>query len=450
MGNPVLPTIEAALHTDQATVTWVLTAYLLSASVCTPIIGRIGDKVGKDRALVATLVALTLGSLVAALASSMGLLILARVIQGAGGGVLPLTFGIVRDEFPEVKVSGAVSVLASLVAVGAGAGLSLGGPIVSWLGYRWLFLLPMAVTAAAAVAALLVVPPSPSRSPGRISVLSALLLSGWLVALLLGVSQGNHWGWTSGRVVGLFAFAAVLAGTWLIVESRSVSPLVDLRVMRLTPVWTTNGVAFLVGFGMYSLFAFLPLFSQTPRASGYGFGSSVTQSGLLMLPQTATMFLVSLGSAWAMRLLGPKVVVSGSCLIVSGAVAALSVAHDQEWQVIAANAAVGAGIGLVFASLASVVVAAVPPEQTGVASGMNTNIRTIGGSIGAAVTASIVTWHPLPTGFPRESAYTMGFAVLAGVMLTAAACGLAIPRMRAYQLSDQRGGRTEAAVQFPD
>ena len=105
MVNPVLPTIQAALHTDQATVTWVLTAYLVSASIFTPIIGRVGDKVGKERMLVVALGALAVGSLLAAVAGTIGVLIVARVIQGIGGGVLPLTFGIIRDEFPREKVA---------------------------------------------------------------------------------------------------------------------------------------------------------------------------------------------------------------------------------------------------------------------------------------------------------------------------------------------------------
>src|SRR6202453_3012054 len=105
---PVLPTTHAGLHTSQNTVTWVLTAYLLSASIFTPIMGRLGDMWGKERMLVAALIALTLGSVLAALTGSIVIMIVARVIQGIGGGVLPLAFGIIRDEFPVEKVAGAV------------------------------------------------------------------------------------------------------------------------------------------------------------------------------------------------------------------------------------------------------------------------------------------------------------------------------------------------------
>ena len=109
---PVLTTIQAELGTDQQTVTWVLTAYLLSASICTPLLGRVGDVVGKTRMLVLCLVLLSIGSLVAALAPNVGWMIAARVVQGAGGGVLPLSFGIIRDEFGE-RMNSALSVLAS-------------------------------------------------------------------------------------------------------------------------------------------------------------------------------------------------------------------------------------------------------------------------------------------------------------------------------------------------
>src|ERR1700761_4551926 len=111
---PVLPTIEAGLHTSQNTVTWVLTAYLLSASIFTPILGRLGDMTGKKRMFVVALLALAIGSLLAAVAPSLGVMIIARAIQGIGGGVLPLAFGIIRDEFPNAKVPGAVSLIASL------------------------------------------------------------------------------------------------------------------------------------------------------------------------------------------------------------------------------------------------------------------------------------------------------------------------------------------------
>ncbi|MCZ4498071.1 MAG: transporter [Marmoricola sp.] len=426
---PVLSTMQVSLHTDQTTVTWVLTAYLLSASVSTPIIGRIGDKVGKERMMVAALVALTIGSVVAALATTIGVMIVARVIQGIGGGVLPLAFGIIRDEFPEEKVPGAVSLIASLMAVGAGAGLVLAGPIVSVLSYHWLFWIPALVTAAAAVATVVFVPESPVRTPGRISVLPAVLLSAWLVALLLALSEGQSWGWTSDRTLSLIAAAAVLAALWVLVELRSDSPLIDMQMMRLPAVWTTNLVALLVGFGMYAAFGFLPEFSQTATGHGYGFGASITESGLILLPSSVTMFFLGLYSAPAARRLGAKTVVVVGSLIVALSMGVIALAHDHIWQLALASGILGTGVGLVFACLSNLIVAAVPAHQTGVASGMNANIRTIGGSIGGAVMATLVTSKVYPDQVPHESGYTHGFLALMVAMLVCAVVALAIPKV---------------------
>ena len=425
--TPVLPTIQASLHTDQNTVTWVLTAYLLSASIFTPIMGRIGDMIGKERVFAATLIALAAGSLLAALATNVTVMIVARAIQGIGGGVLPLAFGIIRDEFPREKLNGAIGTIASLTAVGAGLGIVLAGPIVNALNYHWLFWLPMIMTIAAAIAAFVLVPASPTRTPGRISWLPAVLLSAWLVALLLALSEAPVWGWGSSKVIGLLVLAAVLAVAWVEVERRSATPLIDMTMMRRPAVWTNNLVALLIGVGMYAVFAFLPEFVQTPSAAGYGFGASITQSGLILLPSTVTMFLIGMAAGGLARRIGAKTVVLLGCLIGGVSMALLAFAHSEQWELYIATAIMGIGFGLAFAAMSSLIVAAVPAAQTGVASGMNANIRTIGGSIGAALMASIVTSHAGPGGLPRESGYTNGFAMLAVALGVAAVAALLIP-----------------------
>ena len=237
---PVLTTIQHDLHTSQSTVTWVLTAYLLSASIMTPILGRIGDMTGKKRVFVGTLLALAVGSVMAALAPSIGVMIVARVIQGFAGGMLPVAFGIIRDEFPSERVPGAVGVIAALAAVGAGLGIVIAGPIVSALDYHWLFWLPLILTAITAVCAIALVPESEVRAPGRISWLPAVLLSGWLVALLVALSEAPDWGWGSGAVLSLLAAAVILAGAWVAAELRATTPLIDMKMMRTTAVWTNN------------------------------------------------------------------------------------------------------------------------------------------------------------------------------------------------------------------
>jgi EmrB/QacA subfamily drug resistance transporter len=426
---PVLPTIQAGLHTTQNTVTWVLTAYLLSASIFTPIIGRLGDKLGKERMLIVALAALSVGSLLSALAPSVPVMLVGRVIQGVGGGVVPLAFGIIRDEFPKDKVPGAIGVIAALAAAGAGLGLVLAGPIVGALNYHWLFWIPAILLAVATLAAKLVVPASPVRAPGRLSWGAAALLSGWLVALLVPVSEAPSWGWGSGRVLGLLAVAVLLAAAWALVESRSSHPLIDLQMMRVPAVWTANLVAFLFGIGMYAVFAFLPEFLQTAPSHGYGFGVGITHSGLILLPLSVMMFAFGSASGpLTIRFGGKAVLLAGSSISVVPFVL-LAVAHAAQWEIVLAMALMGAGFGLAFAAMSNLIVQAVPPAQTGVASGMNANIRTIGGSLGAAVMSSIVTASD-KGGVPTEAGYTHGFVLLTVTAATAALAAVLVPSAR--------------------
>ena len=440
---PVLTTVQHQLHTTQDAATWVLTAYLLSASIMTPILGRVGDMAGKERVFVASLAALAAGSLLAAVASSIGVLIVARVVQGFGGGVLPVAFGIIRDEFPAEKVPGAVGVIASLTGVGSGLGIVLAGPIATTLGYRWLFWLPMILTILAALAAILFVPRSPVRSPGRISWVPAILLSAWLIALLVALSEAPAWGWGSAPVTGLLAAAVAGCAGWVAAELRARTPLIDMAMMRQTPVWTNNLVALLIGVGIYATFAFLPEFVQTPAAAGYGFGASITRSGLMLLPSAVTMFASGMLAGRLTAQLGGKPLVIAGCLTGTASMAILAFAHHQQWEIYVSTALMGLAFGLAFSAMSALVVAAVPDSQTGVASGMNANIRTIGGSIGSAAMASIVTSHLAPAGggpllLPTESGYTTGFAALAGSLLLAALASLLIPAAR--RLSPAEGG----------
>ena len=434
---PVLPLIQHDLGTDQGTVTWVLTAYLLAASVATPIVGRIGDSFGKKRTLVAVLAVFGLGVALAGLASSIGLLIVARAIQGVGGAILPLGFGILRDEMPPHRLHSSISTTAAILAVGGGLGVVLAGPITSALDYHFLFWIPLVLVVAAAIAAHIAIPESPHRSQARLDLVPAALLTGWLVALLLAVSQGGDWGWTSTTTIALFAIAIVLAAAWVRSELRSSSPLVDMQMMRIPAVWTTNLVAFLFGVCMYSMLGLLPQFLQTPPSAGYGFGASVSESGLFLLPMTVVMFVFGLlASRTAARYGSKRVLIAGAALTALPFVL-LAWGHGERWEIYLASAGLGSGLGFAFSTMSNLIVAAVPRHQTGVASGMNANIRTIGGSIGAAITTSIVTAGAHADGVPLESGYTAGFAFLlaAGVIATAAA--LLIPRETGAALAPQ-------------
>jgi MFS family permease len=425
---PLLPTVQHRLDTSQSSVTWVVTANLLAASVFTPIMGRIGDMTGKRRVLLVALGGLAVGGLLAALATSMTVMILARVVQGLGGGLLPLAFGIIRDEFPPERVNGAIGALASLIAVGGGLSTALAGPINDALGYTWLWWIPMIVAAAATAVAFVVVPESPIRLPGRLGWRAPLLLTGWLVALLLGVSKAPEWGWTSVEVLGLIMLAAVLVVLWVRVELDSPTPLVDMRMMRLPAVWTTNLANLLLGFSLFAGVAFIPQLVQTDPSSGYGLGATVTEASLLMVPQFFGLFLVGSLAGLLTRRFTARRALFWAAVVSIVPWAILTGAHDHAWQIALSTAVMGAGFGLAFAVAPGIIVLAVPPSQTSVATGMNANIRTIGSAIGTAVMSTIVTSTAGADGIPTEGGYTAGFAMLVAVTAVAAAACLLVPR----------------------
>ncbi|GGK65405.1 MFS transporter [Sphaerisporangium melleum] len=428
--GPVLPTIQHDLATTQSAVTWVLTAWLVSASVATPLLGRIGDMLGKDRTLLVALGAIALGSLVAALAPTIEVLIAGRVIQGLGGAVFPLSFGIIRDEFPPERVSGAVGGLSAVLAVGGGLGTLIAGPIVQLLNWRWLFWIPMVVVAATAVLAHRYIPRSPVRTEGRVAWPAAALLSGWLVALLIPLSNGAAWGWTSLPVITLLVLAVLAFAGWIAVETRSSAPLVDMRMMRLPAVWTTNLVALLFGAGMFSVVAFVPIFVQIPSATGYGFGSSVTEAGLMTLPMLVTMAVAGGLSGPISPVIGAKAQLVWGSVLCLVACLLLAAYHDRPWQIALAEGIIGIGIGLAYAAMTGLIVRSVPAHQTGVAGGMNANIRTIGGSIGTAVVGTVIASGARPDGLPQESGFTYAFLLLAACAAVTVALTLLVPAAR--------------------
>ncbi len=343
-------------------------------------------------------------------------------------------------------MSRAIGSLASLTAVGAGLGIVLAGPIVDLLDYHWLFWLPVILTGAAAICAVVLVPESPVRAPGRIGWLPAALLSTWLTVLLLALSEGTDWGWASSRVLGLLAMAVLLAAGWVMAELRADTPLVDMAMMRRRSVWPNNLVALLMGFGMYASFAFIPALVQTPRTAGYGFGADITSSGLMLLPSAVTNFAVGMYAGRLARFVEGKVLVCVGCLISCATLLTIGFAHQHRWEIYLATSVQGVGFGLAYAAMAALVVSGVPQTQTGVASAMNANIRTIGGSIGAAAMATVVTAHVQPSGLPVESGYVYGFAMIGGGVALGALAALLIPATRRPRLDVATPQHAELAM----
>src|SRR4051794_1781198 len=425
---PALLTIQNDLHTTPSGAAWILTAYLLSASVFTPIAGRLGDMFGKKRTLVVVLIVLAIGTALAGLATSIGVMILARVVQGVGGAVFPLSFSIIRDEFPRERVPHGIAMISAIMGIGGGLGIILAGPIVQNLSYHWLFWIPLVAVVIATLGIFSFVPESPVRTPGRIDPLGGVLLAGWLVALLVAVSEGPSWGWGSARTIGLFLAAALLAVAWVRTESRSESPLVDMQMMRIRPVWMTNLAAFVIGFGMFASFVLVPEFVELPASNGFGFGASVTKAGVFMLPSTIGMLIAGPIAGRMSSAVGSRLPLQIGAVISCAAFVLLALAHSTDAEIYVAMLLMGIGIGFAFASMANLIVESVPATQTGVATGMNTIVRSIGGAIGSQISASIVAATLSASGDATERGFTIAFVVAAAALAVGAVVALQIPR----------------------
>jgi MFS family permease len=280
------------------------------------------------------------------------------------------------------------------------------------------------------------IPESPLRAPGSVHWLGGVLLSAWLVALLVAVSEGSSWGWASTKTIGLLALSLAFAAAWVRAESRSRHPLVDMKMMRLSGVWTTNAAALLLGFGMYSAFVLIPQFVQTPTSTGYGFGASVSQAGLFLVPTTIALLITSPIGGRLSNAVGSKVPLVLGSIVTTVAFVVLAIAGSR-WEIYLAATLVGIGVGFAFASMANLIVEAVPAGQTGVATGMNTIVRTIGGAIGAEIAASVLAAHLLASGEPAKQGYTITFSICVAVLLAGVLAALAVPgrgRQQAHSL----------------
>jgi EmrB/QacA subfamily drug resistance transporter len=439
---PALPTMQHDLGTSETGIAWLLTGYLLAASVGTSIIGRLGDMYGKERLLLWTLVVLAAGTLLAAVSSSLALLIAARFVQGAGGGIFPLAYGIVRDEFPAEKVAGGIGILSAILGIGGGLGIVLSGVIVEHLDYHWLFWMPLVAVVAAALATWRFVPESPVRTPGRVNWLAAALMAIGLSAVLLAVSQTTSWGWVSAKTLGLAGFGAAVTVAWIWVETRSREPLIDMRMMRVRGVWTTNAAAFLLGAGLYASFVVFPQFAQLPKSTGFGFGASVIASGLYLLPATIGMTILGLRAGPIAARFGSRNALLAGTLFATASFTTLALAHDHPYELLIAAALLGIGIGLAFAALGNLIVQAVPPEQTGVASGMNNVMRTLGGALGGQLSATFIADN-MAKGLPTVTGFTETFLMATGFLLLCFGAGLLVPRA----LGAAGGGGREVGVE---
>jgi MFS family permease len=303
------------------------------------------------------------------------------------------------------------------------------------LSYHWLFWFPLAIIVFTAYLTWRYIPESPVKTPAEVNYRAATLMTAGISAVLLAITETSTWGWGSPKTLGLLALGAVVIATWIREELRSREPLVDMRMMAIRGVWTTNAAAFLIGVGMYSSFVLLPELVQEPASTGYGFGASVTVAGLYLLPSTIAIVVVGQMAGWLERRIGSRGSLIGGALFALACFALLVADHSQPWEIYVAAGLLGIGIGLSFSAMANLIVENVRQEQTGVATGMNAVTRTLGGAFGGQLAATLLASNLGGGGIPASSGFTLSFLMCLVALAAALGFAVAVPRRSANDLA---------------
>jgi MFS family permease len=408
---PAVDGIARTLNTSPATAGWAVTVNLLACAVLTPLLGRVGDLHGKRIVLLGALGACLAGSLLAAATSSLWLLLIARVLQGASGGVFPLAVGILRDELPAGRVTRATAVVSGMLSLGAGIGLVLTGVLTQGgADYHRIFWLAAAVSAVALLALAWTVPSRPRHRAGRLDVLGTLILAAGLMALLLGLSETSRWGAGSAATLGCLVAGLAILAAWLWWERRVPAPLVDPRMMARRGVLVTNAAGLFVGLANFGCVLGVTRLAQVPRVpGGYGFGESVLTTALVyLLPATLVSAIAApLGGELVHRLGGRRAMV-GSGLLGATGFAGLALAHQARWSVVGSAILVLCSVSVAYAAMPALLADEVEPDHTAVANSINSVARWIGGAIGSALVVSFLAER-----IPPESAFVAVFLVAA-------------------------------------
>jgi MFS family permease len=412
---------------------WLLTSTLLVAAVSVPIMGRLGDMFGKRLLLLVAMGALTVGSLVDAVAQDFGWLIVGRAIQGASSAAIPLGISLLATLMPKERVASSVALISAMLGVGGSLGLPLAGFVAEHWDWHTLFWINTVVGVLAFLGILLVVPESHHREGGRVDVVGGVLLAGGLVCLILPLEQGHQWGWGSGRVWGLLAGAVVLLAAFAAYEVRHRDPLVDLAALRRRPIVTTNLASICFGFALFASFIGTSTFIEAGRWTGYGFDSSLLTGGLALLPSGLAMLIFAPVAARMIAVRGaPQTLALGASLVAVGWVLRIVMTGSLS-QVIVGTTVIGIGTGIGYAAMPSLINRYAPAGELAAANGLNSLARNLGGAVATATGGSLLTMSTVTAGgieLPSLTAYRLLFALCAVASLAAATVALYVRESR--------------------
>ncbi|MDV3130079.1 MFS transporter [Mycobacterium sp. 21AC1] len=425
---PTIGVLQRDLDTSTAAASWaVLTAMLLASAVITPVAGRLGDRYGKRRVILWMLVVFLIGTVGAAAASNIGTLIACRAVQGVSLTLLPLSFAIIREALPADRVHAGLALASGLVTGTAGLGLLIGGLVVDHGSWRWLFAIGAVVVIAALAMTVRWIPESTERHPGRLDLPGTAVMTAGLVLILLAITQGPSWGWSSPRLFGLLACALACLIVLIAVERRVTHPVVDLGLLTKRPLAVAHLGALILGVNQFAVYVLVPKLAVLP---GYGFGLSVTGAALVLLPGTLLTVPASWSTPWLERRIGVRAPLVAGLAFAGAGTILLALAHATAWQVVLNYAIASIGWGFAMAALPRMVNTACPPAQSGSANGINTVARTVGGAVGAQLAAAVLASNTLAGApFPTNNGFSLAFTIAAGVAVAGAALAL-LPAFR--------------------
>ncbi|MDL5351905.1 MFS transporter [Microbacterium sp. zg-YB36] len=426
-----LPELLGASRDDTA---WVVTATLLAAAVVTPIAGRLGDMYGKRRIVLVLLGVLVLGSVIAALSTGIIGVIIGRALQGAVTGVVPLAISILRDVLHEDRVDAAIALISATMGVGGALGMPLSALVTQYSDWHALFWMAAGMGVVVFGLVLWIIPVSVLRTAGKFDYVGAAGLAVGLTGVLLAVSRGNEWGWTSAAVLicGLGGLAVLLAWGWF--ELRIAEPLLDLRVAARRPVLLTNIASLAMGFSLFASNVSYPQLLELPAPAG--FGLSLLAASLVIAPAGLVMMVLSPYSGRLARTVGPRL------LLVAGAIA-LILAYgftllfsSEVWHLLVANLLVGVGIGFGYAAMPMLIMRSVPQSETGASNGLNALFRSLGTSTAAAVIGAVLASMSVTQDgvqVPTAAAFDLAFVLGGGAAVVALVLAVFIPQRPANE-----------------
>ncbi|MFJ6532853.1 MFS transporter [Microbacterium sp. NPDC091662] len=432
---PLQAELPQLLNASREDTTWVVTITLLVAAVATPISGRLGDMYGKRRVVIALLAILILGSVIAAVSGSIVGVIIGRALQGAVTGVVPLGIAIMRDVLPPERLGTAVALMSATMGVGGAIGMPVAALLAQNADWHMLFWLAAALGVIGLALVLAVIPEDVLRSPGRLDVIGAVGLAIGLTGMLLFVSRGAQWGWTSPLTLTCIIGGLAVLLVWGWYQLRTKDPLLDLRVAARPAVLFTNIAAIGMGFALFASNVTFPQMLEAPAIGG-GFGLDMVAASLVIMPAGLVMMVISPLSGWLERTVGPRPLFTVGATAIVLAYVFVLLWSSEVWHVLVANLLIGVGIGFTFAAMPMIIMRSVPANETGASNGLNALFRSIGTSGASAVMGGVLAAMSIDidgVAVPSRAAFEVCFwlAIAAGVI--AVVLSLFIPRQRSTE-----------------